>query len=156
MRSLRGDPRGTRAWTLVLLALFVLAEGLSFGHRALESHTVCLEHGELTHDDGHGHALLDVAHAAPIDHGDHGEGLHATDPHDADGPEVAPRGQADVHGDHCDLGLRGLGDRDAPRPVLLLATLPAQVADTVRAPQRTSVHQRRWLVAPKQSPPVAG
>lgn len=143
------SPRGSNPWRLLVTALCVLvAWGAQIAHYALVSHTVCADHGrlvhasELSHRDGHAHA----AHAP-------------TDSARASKDQASDRldnGEADEHEhDHC--AFLGEHQSHAVHGELVVAQQWLwSLTDDWQPCSWVSWSAQRYMVAPKNSPPLAG
>lgn len=125
------------AWACLLFLVGWLAHGW---HAASVHHDVCAAHGELVE-------RADPTECGVADHHDldsHGASLTATHPHDAG------------HHEHC--AFVALSQPTVPIDALRLDALDPPAAPYDPAPVRARIGdgERRYLLAPKQSPPARG
>lgn len=123
----------TRRAVLALsgVALFLGGQLGTFAHLAFEEHAVCPEHGEVVH----------AGHAEPATHEVDGPSLFGEGEHEHDECliAIAPRTPAAATAAHAEL----------PEPPALIEA-PAALA----AAHQHRPFSRRYLQAPKQSPPA--
>lgn len=123
---------------MLLAGLFLGSQLVSWAHAVLVPHATCAEHGEVIH-------LADVR-----------PGIHGLAGHASDGKaSVVPADRAESGHEHCSWLLAreprvvdGLGARNSPAAPL--------ARSATRAPRRVPFPERRprYLLAPKQSPPI--